>query len=107
MEKGKEMEMEIQMFEKVIALSNVGSGSKSHIVEVFVGEPQIRHGRSSNTYSQPHVYCGSVRGWGNTAWGVTEISNRFDFEETKKPNITIFEKERKRGETPCQATRFY
>jgi hypothetical protein len=61
-----------------IALSSVGNGAKLHIVEVKVGEPTTRFGREVQTYDQPAVYCGSDRGWGNHAHGVTELA-RFEY----------------------------
>jgi hypothetical protein len=66
-----------------IALSSVGGGSKLHIVEVVVGSRE-RFGRTEPTYSQPSVYCGSDRGWGNHAWGVTELA-RFETVEYPDP----------------------
>ena len=62
-----------------IALSSVGGGSKLHIVEVIVGSRE-RFGRTEPTYTQPKVWCGSDRGWGNTAHGVTVLA-RFDMVE--------------------------
>lgn len=68
-----------------LALSSVGGGSKLHIVEVQVGSRE-RFGVTEPTYTQPSVWCGSDRGWGNHAWGVTELVR---FETVDYPDYRI------------------
>ena len=62
-----------------IALSSVGNGAKLHIVDVIEGDA-VRFNRPTKVYTQPSVWCGSDRGWGNTAHGVTVLA-RFDMVE--------------------------
>jgi hypothetical protein len=70
--------MDIKSYEGVIAVTHVGSGSKAHIVEVIVEDSEVRFGRQVTKYTAPRVYCGSQRGMYNTAWGVDEISDRYE-----------------------------